>query len=142
MYTWPVPFRASTAVRWPAFEPPLREDWEEVRKAARGEGRLAGPRGHATHAQHTPAQEATPASRKRAGSRAPAGTYSESAQRKKRKASFHGGYVEDPKRKEGAREIMAIEMSPYALAAVVAGAYEWRDGALPPTKAARKRRIW
>ena len=96
----------------------------------------------AVEARHMlPEEAATPESRKRP--RAPSGTYSEQATRKTRKTNLTGGYVEDTRRKEGTREVLAIEMSPYALAAIVAGEYEWRDGALPPIKTAgRKRRIW
>jgi len=123
-YEWPVPFQASTAVRWPAMKPPRGATWTKVQDAARGAGPLAMTPEHRTKRVRLRerAEEVTPAARR---ARTTEGTYSETRQRQGARA---------PKRpreeQQRCRAVRSIEMSHVAVDAVVDGRYDWRDSAL------------
>lgn len=160
-YEWPVPFKATAAVKWPTMQPPAGATWGEVQRAARGEGGLAAGRRRHGRERAQQAEEAAAAGRMRRrtgvndASERPrratvqrvdynqtAGRRREPAQGQKRQRSPGAAraYMDRAAtvaRSGGRLRPEHVRISPLTVERMVEGRYDWQDGALTQ----RRRRV-
>ena len=140
-YEWPVPYKASPSVRWPAMEPPGAVGWSGVQRAACGEGAYSLGRrvrrqpvdgGVAEAEERVSAAEARP---RRAVPRvdydagARRGARASRGPRQARSTAYmdmagtegRGGGVVKPSQ---------VAVSPHTVERMTGGRYDWQDGEL------------
>ena len=152
-YEWPVPFKASPAVRWPVMATPGGAAWSDVQRAARGEGAWATGRRPRRRGRPVTVEEdgevdsragADDGRRERERRVQARVDYNPGVRRagvrrgkKRQRADGTEDAQAGTKRRQATLTPAHVVVSPLTVTRMVGGRYDWLDGAL----AKRRRRL-